>query len=131
MDDNYKIPQPEGASELREPAVAYCPGVRAAVEPWAVNVTDGEPDGDSDFWDELDKLCGVPPTAPDGKDWVDNDPEFRAAVLRRADEVMARVAAGEKGYTTEELFDELEWRIKNDKWDDIIDIEAMNQYGKI
>jgi hypothetical protein len=34
MNDEYKIPQPEGASELREPAVAtYYPGVRAA-EPW-------------------------------------------------------------------------------------------------
>jgi hypothetical protein len=40
MNDEYKIPQPEGASELREPAVAYCPGVRAAVEPWAVSIAD-------------------------------------------------------------------------------------------
>jgi hypothetical protein len=35
MNDEYKIPQPEdGASELREPAVAYCPGRRAVIEPW-------------------------------------------------------------------------------------------------
>jgi hypothetical protein len=37
---DYKISQPEdGASEVREPAVAYYPGVRAA-ESWAVSVED-------------------------------------------------------------------------------------------
>jgi hypothetical protein len=56
MSDEYKIPQPEGASELREPAVAtYYPGVRAAVEPWAVSGTDGLDDDGID-WDSI----GVP-----------------------------------------------------------------------
>jgi hypothetical protein len=96
------------------------------------NIADEE-DDDSDLWDELDQLYDGPPTAPDGRDWgswkLDNDPEFREAVLRRSDEVDARIAAGERTYTTEEVFAELEWRIKNNKWDDVE--ERMRRNGQI
>jgi hypothetical protein len=128
---DYKIPQPDdGATELREPAAAYCPGITVA-EPWADEDLD-ELDDDSGFWDEEDKICRSLPTDPSGRKWsdlnADDDPEFGAAVLRRSDEVDARIAAGERMYTTEEVFAELEWCIKHDKWDDVI--ERMKKEGR-
>jgi hypothetical protein len=38
---DYKTPQPEdGASEVKEPAVAYCPVGRRAAEPWLDSAED-------------------------------------------------------------------------------------------
>jgi hypothetical protein len=78
MNDEYKIPQPE-ASELREPAVAYCPGVRAA-EPWAAPVTDGLDDDGID-WDSF----GAPESVK-----VRSMEEFK----RKLDESLASLQAG-------------------------------------
>jgi hypothetical protein len=114
MNDEYKIPPPE-ALEVSEPAVAYYPGVRAAepaaMEPWMANITD-DTDGINEFGKEH-------VTAPDGRYLADDDPEFREMVLRRADEAIARMKAGVRGRTTNEICDKLIWRIENNQWDDV------------
>jgi hypothetical protein len=113
--DYAKIPQPkDGTAEVREPAVAY------AVGGWAADVSDG--------LDELDKEIAA---GPDGRhlgEWrYDNDPAFREFVRRRFYETEARIAAGEQGYTTDEVREKLEWRIKNNQWDDVR--ERMRRNG--
>jgi hypothetical protein len=102
------LPQEESVSEVREPAVAYAVG-GAEVRPWADSgVADDEFDEDA--------LLGLDGGDLDESD-LDDDPEFRASVLRRADEVMARIAAGEKGHTTDEVCDRILRCIETGNWD--------------
>jgi hypothetical protein len=103
------------ADEVRESAaVAYASpyavggGGRAAVRPWA------PPEADDEF--DEDALLGLDGGDLDESDF-DDDPEFRASVLRRADEVMARIAAGEKGHTTDEVCDRILRCIETGNWD--------------
>jgi hypothetical protein len=118
---DYKIPQQDdGATEVREPAVAYYPGVRTAAEPWMANVSD-EPDDE-------------PLTATGGEDWLDwrmkNVPGFKEAFLRWLEEgEIEQAASGNKTYTTDEVFAELEWCIEHNQWDDVK--ERLRKNGRI
>jgi hypothetical protein len=120
---DYKIPPPE-ASEARESTAPYYTGRRPAAEPRL------NPDGADGSDDNLDEFGEKIKLAPDGEIWLDwmmeNEPEFRDFVLRRADEAEARIAAG-GGLTGDEVLAELEWRIKNNQWDDVE--ERMRQNG--
>jgi hypothetical protein len=141
MDYNKTPPQGEDDTpEAREPAVAYGTAATTEADRLAASILGrpegGDEDEDADFWDEEDRICRSLPTDPHGREWrnlnADDDPEFRAAVLRRADEAIARMEAGEEGYTTEEVFEELEWCIKHDQWDDVIErMKKEGRYGRI
>jgi hypothetical protein len=120
MNDNYKIPQPEGTSELREPAVAYGTAAITKADRLAASIL-GRPEAeeeDADFWDPLDD---GPPTAPDGRAWEDwrwdNDPEFRESIIRRFEETEAHIAAGIPGHTTDEVCDRILRCIETGNWD--------------
>jgi hypothetical protein len=117
---NYPKTEPSTDNNiLEEPAVAYCPADRTAVaEPWMAGIADED--------DELDEFGEL---SDDDLDWIDNDPEFKASVLRRAEEAIARWKAGEKTYTTDEVCDKLLWRIRNNQWADVE--ERMRQNGRL
>jgi hypothetical protein len=123
MDYAKKDPsQEESVSEVREPAVAYAFGGGAEVRPWADSGA-----ADDEFDEEI-------PLGPDGRHlglWrLDNDPAFREFVLRRSDEVDARIAAGTQvSYTTDEVCDRILWRIENHQWADVE--ERMKRNGQI
>jgi hypothetical protein len=152
MDYNKTPPQGENDTpEAKEPAVAYGVSAMTEADRLAASVLGKQEEGEEydidpdDYPDTTAYLNAIPGCAErliaslnnpgEFEDWdnavsdADDDPAFRAAVLRRADEAMAYIAAGGRMYTTEEVFEELDWRIKNDKWDDVE--ERMRRNGRI
>jgi hypothetical protein len=138
MKDEYKIQPPE-ASEVKEPTTPYYAGrlpaatcyagTRAEADALAASVL-GRPDGgdeEPEFGDYIDPRYAAP-AAPDGRDWgswrLDNDPEFRAFVDRRAEEAIARWKAGERTYTTDEVCDRILQCIETGNWDEILGDDA-------
>jgi hypothetical protein len=86
---DYKIPQPEdGASEVREPAVAYCPGVRRAAVSRAVSgayrigkETARDAERERERKQEWESLCDYDHGRKLAAEWgVTTEEEFIAAV---------------------------------------------------
>jgi hypothetical protein len=103
MNDEYKIPQPE-TSEVNEPAVAYCPGIRTAAEPWMSPAAD-DLDDDGIDWDSI----GAPESVK-----VHSMEEFK----RKLDESLADLLAGR--YTPhEEVWREFLQEVENGEYGEI------------
>jgi hypothetical protein len=111
---NYTKQEPSAEDNiLKEPAVAYCPGVRAA-EPWMASIADEE--------DDLDEFGEKPITAPDGGHWFDwamkNSPAFREHFDRCIEESELAIKEG-RVHTTEEVCDAIDRCLETGNWDEI------------